>query len=80
MGIVPNLLKGTEKVTILGVISLMTITSAGLAGMSLDDMFLAGVDKGFSEMHPVEAPTPMAAAGNRRKAVPRGPGRFRLVE
>ena len=34
----PALKNGTERVTILGVMSLMTITSDGFDGMSLDDM------------------------------------------
>lgn len=56
-GIVPNLLKGTENVTTLGVMLRMTITSAGLAGMSFDDMpadegeeSLVVVENGLSEM------------------------------
>jgi hypothetical protein len=83
---VPNLLKGTENVTTLGVILRMTITSVGLAGISFDDMPaaedeepLVAVENGLSEMYPVRTPTPIAAAGKRRKAVPRGPGRLRLV-
>lgn len=79
MGMVPKRLKGTEKVTTLGVRSRMTMTSAGLVGISLEDMLRAwsGDDfsNGFSEMVPVRTPTPIAAAGNRRKAVPSGPGR-----
>ena len=57
MGIVPNLLKGVEKVTTLGVMLRMTITSAGLAGISFDDMPVAEdeeslvvVENGLSEM------------------------------
>jgi hypothetical protein len=82
MGTVPYLLNGTEKVTTFGVMFRMTITSAGLAGMSLDDMLLplAEVENGFRERYPVNTPRPMAAAGNRRKAVPKGPGRFLFVE
>ena len=38
MGMRPKRRKGTEKVTTLGVMSRMTITSSGLGGMSLDDM------------------------------------------
>jgi hypothetical protein len=40
----PKRLKGTLRVTMLGVTSRMTITSDGLAGMSLEDM----VDLTFS--------------------------------
>lgn len=79
MGMVPKRLKGTEKVTTLGVTSRMTMTSAGLSGISLDDMvrFWSGDDfeEGFTEIAPVKTPSPIAAAGNRRKTVPRGPGR-----
>lgn len=64
--------------TTLGVTSRMTMTSAGLAGISLFDMlsFCSEdvVEKGFSEMKPVSAAIPIAAAGKRRKAVPKGPG------
>lgn len=82
MGMVPKRLKGTEKVTTLGVTSRMTMTSAGLVGISLDDMLLRSwfgddFENGFSETAPVSTPSPIAAAGNRRKAVPRGPGRRR---
>lgn len=55
-GIVPNLLKGTENVTTLQEILRMTITSAGLAGISFDDMpadadeSLVVVENGLSEM------------------------------
>lgn len=34
----PNLLNGTESVTMFGVMLRITITSAGLSGMSFDDM------------------------------------------
>ena len=37
-GILPKRRKGTERVTTLGVISRMTITSDGLVGMRVDDM------------------------------------------
>lgn len=40
IGIIPKRLNGTEKVTTLGVISRITMTSAGLAGISLFDMLL----------------------------------------
>lgn len=81
MGMDPNRLNGTEKVTTLGVTSRMTMTSAGLAGISLEDMSRddedeeVEVEKGLSETWPVRTPSPIAAAGKRRKAVPRGPGR-----
>lgn len=83
---VPNLLNGTENVTTLGVIFRMTMTSAGLAGISFDDMpaaeddeALVVVENGLSETYAERTPTPIAAAGKRRKAVPRGPGRLRPV-
>lgn len=47
----PILLKGTENVTTLGVTFLMTMTSAGDAGMSFEDMLLlADVENGLSEV------------------------------
>ena len=58
MGMMPNLLKGTEKVTTLGVTFRMVITSAGLAGISLDDILFSFLfllvlvlddENGFSE-------------------------------
>lgn len=86
MGIVPNLLNGTENVTTFGVTLRITMTLAGSVGISLEDILLllsldAGEDeKGLSETYPLKTPTPMAAAGNRRKAVPRGPGPLRVPE
>lgn len=38
MGIFPNRRNGTDRVTMFGVMSRMTITSEGLVGMRVDDM------------------------------------------
>lgn len=81
MGIVPSLLKGTENVTTFGVTSRITMTFAGSAGISLEDILLLFLsfddeENGFNEMYPLTTPMAMAAAGNKRKAVPRGPGPF----
>lgn len=90
IGIIPKRLNGTENVTTLGVTSRITITSAGLAGISLFDMLLLlllslspededddfNVEKGWwIGTYPLSTPSPMAAAGKSRKAVLRGPGR-----
>lgn len=48
IGIIPKRLNGTEKVTTLGVISRITITSAGLAGISLFDILLLLLLSSFS--------------------------------
>lgn len=82
IGIVPNLLNGTEKVTTFGVTLRITITLAGSAGINFEDILepssLASLEgdeeNGFSETYPLRTPMPIAAAGNKRNAVPRGPG------
>lgn len=85
-GIIPKRLNGTENVTTLGVTSRITMTSAGLAGMSLFDMLLLlsalwdDVEKGlWMGTMPLSTPKPIAAAGKRRKAVLRGPGPLELL-
>lgn len=84
IGIDPNLLNGTENVTTFDVTLRITMTLAGSAGISFEDILLLlsllfslddeEEENGFSEMYPLKTPIPMAAAGNKRNAVPRGPG------
>lgn len=59
------------------------MTFAGSEGINLEDMlsfFSASLllldfeENGMMEMYPLKTPIPMAAAGNKRNAVPRGPG------
>lgn len=45
MGMLPNLEKGTEKVTTLGVTSRMTMRSDGFAGTSLDAIVGLGLSR-----------------------------------
>lgn len=83
IGIVPNLLNGTENVITFGVTSRITMTFAGSAGISFEDILLLlssfapslddEVENGFTETYPLKIPIPIAAAGNNRNAVPKGP-------
>lgn len=83
IGITPNRLNGTENVTTFGVTSRITMTSAGLVGISLSDMllvvsFAAKVERGlYTGISPLSTPKPMTTAGKRRMVVLRGPGRLR---